>query len=70
MTGGALMVAGHVLMPASMLAVMLRRRDHPGCRRLPGGSSPITGLVPAWRRRSAQTRSIRTLADRSGSTAQ
>jgi len=28
MTGGALMVAGHVLMPASMLAVMLRRRDH------------------------------------------
>lgn len=33
MTGGALMVAGHALMLAAMLAVMLRRRDHYGYRR-------------------------------------
>jgi hypothetical protein len=33
MTTGALMVAGHVLMLAAMLAVMLRRRDHYGYRR-------------------------------------
>ena len=33
MTSGALMVAGHALMLAAMLAVMLRRRDHYGYRR-------------------------------------
>jgi hypothetical protein len=33
MTSGALMVAGHLLMLAAMLAVMLRRRDHYGYRR-------------------------------------
>jgi len=33
MTSGAMMVAGHVLMLAAMLAVMLRRRDHYGYRR-------------------------------------
>jgi flagellar biosynthetic protein FliP len=33
MTGGTLMVAGHALMLAAMLAVMLRRRDHYGYRR-------------------------------------
>ena len=32
MTSGALMVAGHALMLAAMLAVMLRRRDHYGYR--------------------------------------
>jgi flagellar biosynthetic protein FliP len=32
-TGGTLMVAGHALMLAAMLAVMLRRRDHYGYRR-------------------------------------
>ena len=33
MTGRTLMVAGHALMLAAMLAVMLRRRDHYGYRR-------------------------------------
>lgn len=33
MTSGTMMVAGHVLMLAAMLAVMLRRRDHYGYRR-------------------------------------
>jgi hypothetical protein len=33
MTGGTMMVAGHVLMLLAMLAVMLRRRDHYGHRR-------------------------------------
>ena len=33
LTSGAMMVAGHVLMLAAMLAVMLRRRDHYGYRR-------------------------------------
>ena len=33
MSGGALMVAGHALMLAAMLAVMLRRREHYGYRR-------------------------------------
>src|SRR5215471_18620826 len=33
MTGGAMMVAGHALMLAAMLAVMLRRREHYGYRR-------------------------------------
>ena len=32
MTSGAMMLAGHVLMLAAMLAVMLRRRDHYGYR--------------------------------------
>ena len=31
-TSGAMMLAGHVLMLAAMLAVMLRRRDHYGYR--------------------------------------
>ena len=33
MTTGTMMLAGHVLMLAAMLAVMLRRRDHYGYRR-------------------------------------
>jgi hypothetical protein len=33
MTSGTMMVAGHVLMLAAMLALMLRRRDHYGYRR-------------------------------------
>ena len=33
MTSGTMMVTGHVLMLAAMLAVMLRRRDHYGYRR-------------------------------------
>ena len=33
MTSGAMMVAGHMLMLAAMLAVMLRRREHYGYRR-------------------------------------
>ena len=33
MTSAAMMVAGHVLMLAAMLALMLRRRDHYGYRR-------------------------------------
>jgi hypothetical protein len=33
MTSGAMMAAGHVLMLAAKLAVMLRRRDHYGYRR-------------------------------------
>ena len=33
MTSGTMMVAGHVLMLLTMLAVMLRRRDHYGYRR-------------------------------------
>ena len=33
MTSGTMMVAGHVLMLAAMLAVMLRRREHYGYRR-------------------------------------
>ena len=33
MTGGTMMVAGHALMLAAMLAVMLWRRDHYGHRR-------------------------------------
>ena len=34
MTGSAMMIAGHVLMLAAMLTVMLRRRDH-YCHRRP-----------------------------------
>jgi hypothetical protein len=33
MTSGAMMIAGHGLMLAAMLALMLRRRDHYGYRR-------------------------------------
>jgi len=60
MTGGALMVAGHGLMLASMLAVMLRRRDHYCHRR------------PARRAAEAQTGALSTAGparQRAGSTA-
>jgi hypothetical protein len=33
LSAGAMMVGGHALMLAAMLAVMLRRRDHYGYRR-------------------------------------
>jgi hypothetical protein len=46
MTGGALMVAGHVLMLVTMLAVMLWRRDHYGHRRpaRPAAPAAATGV--------------------------
>jgi len=55
MTSGTMMVTGHVLMLAAMLAVMLRRRDHYGYRRpaRPAASSAAghssTGLSSARR---------------------
>ena len=54
-TSGTMMVAGHALMLAAMLAVMLRRREHYGYRRparpavFSGAGHSSPGLRPARR---------------------
>ena len=57
MTGGAMMVAGHALMLAAMLAVMLRRRDHYGYR-----SSARPAVSSAASDRSTGLESARSMA--------
>jgi len=57
MTSGGMMLAGHVLMLAAMLAVMLRRRDHYGYR-----SSARPAVSSAASDRSTGLESARSMA--------
>jgi hypothetical protein len=59
MTSGAMMVAGHGLMLAAMLALMLRRRDHYGyrrpARRAAEAQTGVPGTADPARQRAGST---------------